>query len=513
MSINTLSFISEQDLTHSKLLLSERYNCYAESQLVDSFLDTEDEDLALKMWLDIHDVVDIKNTNKSELISLILSAISSIDEKVNNQVNEILHHVSFKKLEASWLGLKYLVEQEHEYDTDQKCKIKLLHLTWQELSRDCAKAIDFDQGDFFRIIYNNEFNIAGGEPFGLLIGDYKITHQVQQNITTNDIDTLRIVMQTAAAAFAPFITSADPSFLGVDAFSELASINNIDSHFEQLEYINWQNLRKMEDAKFLGITLPDILLRSPYEPDGSRREGFLFKESNQFTDTDYLWGNAAYSFAAVTIRAYCESGWFSHIRGIQSGKYRQGLVVKVPQSHFCVTRRLTKNKMSVNLQVGDKLEKQLADNGFIPVASVSETEFLSFYSNASVNEPKKYISTSDTINARLASMLQYILCVSRFAHYIKVMGRDRIGSFESAEQIEHYFQRWLHSYTTSTEEVSDEIRARFPLSEARIQVKETVGKSGHYYSVVHLRPHFQLDQMISNIRLITELSPILNRNG
>lgn len=505
-----LSFISKTLLSSSNANHQEAHELYAKSQLVDTFLDTKDDALSLKMWLDIHNCFKKREYDKQSLTALLLSTIVAIDRKISQQLDQILHNESLKKLEASWRGLEYLIEQENEYDTEQKCKVKLLHLTWSELTRDNAKAIDFDQSEFFRVIYNNEFNMPGGEPFGLLIGDYKITHCLHGYQHANDIDTLRKISQTAAASFAPFITSAAPSFFGVDNFSELASVAQIETQFSQPEYAEWQSVRAMEDAKFLGITLPDILLRSPYTPDGSRREKFAYRESLSHSEDDYLWGNASYAFAAVAVRAFCESGWFSHIRGVQAGRYRQGLVVKVPQSHFCVTRRLKKNKISVNLQVGDRLEKKLADNGFIPLSIMPETEYLSFYSNASVNNPELFESASDNVNAKLASMLQYILCVSRFAHYIKVIGRDKVGAFETAGEIERNIQQWISNYTSSSNELPDELIAKYPLNEAKVQVKETIGRNGCFYSIIHLRPHFQLDQMVSNIRLITELSPISN---
>ncbi|KXI21221.1 type VI secretion system contractile sheath large subunit [Photobacterium sanguinicancri] len=505
-----LSFISEKSLPSNNNRNNKIHDLYAKSQLVDAFLETNDDALSLRMWLDIDSCFNDGESNKQSLMALLLSAIVAIDKKVSKQLDEILHNKGFKQLEASWRGLEYLIEEENEYDTELKCKVKLLHLTWRELTRDCSKAIDFDQSDFFRVIYNNEFNMPGGEPFGLLIGDYKITHRLHGHQHANDIDTLRKISQTAAASFSPFITSAAPSFFGVDNFSELASVAHIETQFSLPEYIEWQSVRAMEDAKFLGITLPDILLRSPYLPDGSRREKFPYRESISHSEDGYLWGNAAYAFAAVAIRDFCESGWFSHIRGVQAGKYRQGLVVKIPQSHFCVTRRLKKNKLSVNLQVGDRLEKQLSDSGFIPISMIPETDYLAFYSNSSVNNPKVFDSASDTVNAKLASMLQYILCVSRFAHYIKVIGRDKIGAFETAEEIESYIQKWIFNYTSSSSELPDELIAKYPLNEAKVEVKQTRGRSDCFYSIIHLRPHFQLDQMVSNIRLITELSPISN---
>ncbi|OAN11063.1 type VI secretion protein [Photobacterium jeanii] len=514
---STLSFVSEKSLTPYEIDNHEIYGKYAESQLIDAFLDIQDDGVALKVWLDIHNEALRKSASghidKKHIMSLLGFAITAIDNKMNNQLNSIIHSEKFKKLEASWRGVKYLVDEKAIYDKDQDCKVKLLHLSWKELSRDCTKAIEFDQSDFFRIIYNNEFNMPGGEPFNLLIGDYKITHKIDRLDGINDIDVLRKVTQVSAAAFAPFITSAEPSFMGVDTFSELASVRDINEQFSQMDYINWNSLREMDDSKFLGITLPDILMRAPYKRDGSRREKFYFHEVQCDSESDFLWGNAAYAFGAVCVRAFCESGWFSQIRGVQQGQLRKGVVVRVPYSSYCVTRRLNKHKMSVNLQVGDKLEKQLADSGFIPISTISNESLLTFYSNASVNTPKRTGSSSDIVNARLASMLQYILCVSRFAHYIKVICRDKVGGFETEAQLNQFLQSWILNYTSTSDDLTDELLAKYPLNEAQVRVKEIAGKPGHFYSVMHLRPHFQLDQMVSNIRLITELSPILNRHG
>ncbi|MGF1732354.1 type VI secretion system contractile sheath large subunit [Photobacterium kasasachensis] len=483
---------------------------FAESDVVDQFLENSDDYWSLRIWLE-KDSGYWPSTDRDSMRLVLLRSIEAIDRRINEQLNAILHHDAFQKLEASWRGLSYLTDQQSELDRDLTCKVKVINLSWKELSRDINRAIEFDQSELFRLIYSNEFNMPGGEPFGLLVGDYQVSHKPRPGVPTNDIDTLKGISQTAAAAFAPFITSTDPSLIGVDHFAELASVSNIQSQFTQREYQSWRSLRDSEDARFLGLTIPHILMREPYQQDGSRKEEFYFKETIRNAQADHLWGNASFAFAAVTLKAFTESGWFSQIRGLQPGMYNRGLVFNLPVSDFQATRRVKRNKPSVDLQVGDRLEKQLSDSGFMPVSPVPHTAHLVFFSNASVNLPQHYDSPGVQVNARLSSMLQYTLCASRFAHYIKVMARDKLGSYETAPSIEHEFQHWLFNYTTASDEASDEVRSRFPLNEARIQVKEKSGQPGHYYSIIHLRPHFQLDQMVSSIRLITELSPRQNQ--
>ncbi|WP_432455105.1 MULTISPECIES: type VI secretion system contractile sheath large subunit [unclassified Agarivorans] len=484
----------------------------AQSEVVDQFLATEDAYLALRIWLE-KDNQQLESWSAERLRPILLRAIRDIDERLNNQVNAIIHHPHFQQLEASWRGLEYLTAQIGPQEHSLVTKVKLISISWQELCRDVSRAIEFDQSELFKQIYSNEFNMPGGEPFGMLVGDYRVSHKARNGIAINDLEALRAISLTAAAAFAPFVTGADPSMLGVDYFSELASVRDIAAQFSQDEYLLWRKLRSQEDSRFLGIAAPNILMREPYQQDGRRQEGFMFVEQVNDPERDYLWGNAAYGVASVAVRAFRESGWFSQIRGLQPGQYKHGLVFDLPGSDFKLSRHIRSAKPPVNLQVGDRLEKQLSDSGFIPVSTVPHTEHLVLYSNASVNLPKHYDSMAVAVNARLSSMLQYVLCVSRFAHYLKIIGRDRVGRFDSAHLIERDLQRWLHRYTTASDEASDEIRARYPLNEASIQVKEQRGKPGHYYSIIHLRPHFQLDQMVSSIRLITELSPSYHQAG
>lgn len=483
---------------------------YADSDVVDHFLNQDDPYWALRIWLEKDNDSACLFSNKDKVSYVLLKAIKSIDEKINNQVNKIIHHQSFKKIEASWRGLKYLINQCDSFDNERLCKIKILNLSWVELSRDINKAIEFDQSELFRLVYSNEFSMPGGEPFGLLIGDYQVSHKPSSGLLFNDIDTLKGVCQVSAAAFAPFITSACPSLFGVDYFSELAGVRDIQSQFTLPGYQNWQGLRQMEDARFLGLAIPYILMRQPYKQDGSRKEGFYFCEQINHPHDDYLWGNAAYGFAVVAMKAFSESGWFSQIRGMQPGRFNRGLVFDLPTVNFDISSKVKQCEAPADLQVGDRLERQLSDCGFMPLSIAPNTEHLIFFSNASVHQPQHYDSATANVNARISSMLQYVMCASRFAHYIKVMARDKVGLYETAGNIESDFQRWLLNYTTVTSDISEEMNAKYPLNEASIKVKEIHGKPGHYYSIVRLRPHFQLDQVVSSIRLVTELSPGVN---
>ena len=481
------------------------YKRLVRSGVLEKFLHEPDPLRAILYWL--QHVAQCKTTSINQLQGILCRAVAEIDLLINQQLNTVLHHHTFQQLEASWRGLNYLTAQSERYDREQKVKVKLLTLSWTELSKDINRAIDFDQSDFFKLIYDNEFDMPGGEPFGVLIGDYQISHKVRPGHRNNDLDTLKEVARTAAAAFAPFICAAHPSLFGVDHFSELGLVSDIGSQFKQPEYIKWRTLREMEDSRFIGIVLPQILMRSPHKDDGSRTESFVFKETLARPHRDYLWGNAAFAFASVLVRAFCESGWFAQIRGMKAGQYNFGLVTDLPVSQYETDKYQRFNKPSVNLLISHRFESELSDNGFIPLSAVPYSDHFAFYNNASVQLPRRYDDTMSSVNARLSAMLQYIMCVARFAHYIKVIGRDKVGGYHSAEQCEQELQRWLHNYTTASADASSDVRARHPLREARIQVKEKRGQPGRYYSIIQLQPHFQLDQMITTVKLVAELSP------
>lgn len=459
---------------------------------------------SLRFWLSQRGALG-SVASKDDVARLLSRDIAQLDALLSGQVNAILHHPRFQQLEASWRGLEYLVEQA---DGAENVKIRVLNASWEELARDAERAIEFDQSQLFRKVYTDEFDTPGGEPFGLLIGDYEIRHQPSAEHRIDDVGTLSLVAQVAAAAFAPFVAGAHPAILGLDDFSRLEMPLNLPRSFEQLEYLKWRRFREQEDARFVGLTVPRVLRRLPYDDDGTRIDAFRFREDVAGPDRrKYLWGNAAYAFGAVVIRAYAQCGWLADIRGVQEGLEEGGLVTGLPVHSFNTDRQGIALKTSTDVALTDAQENELGDLGFMALCSCMDTEFSAFYGCPSVQKPRKYDDPAATRNARMSAMLQYMLCASRFAHYVKVMIRDKVGSATEASEVENTVYRWLQRYVTSDSEARPEVKAEYPLREARVEVRERPGKPGLYQAVVHLRPHFQLDELSSTLRLVTELNP------
>ncbi|MGI1678142.1 MAG: type VI secretion system contractile sheath large subunit [Cellvibrionaceae bacterium] len=432
--------------------------------------------------------------------------IIEIDTKINSQINEILHHPRIKQLEASWRGLKYLVDTEADYDEDLTVKVKVLNASWAEVGKDLTRAIEFDQSQVFQRIYSDEFDTPGGEPFGVVLGDYQISHRNHQGSVINDLDTLNEISHVATAALCPFITGVDSSLFGLNSFREFGYSLDFENVFNQKEYIKWSSLRESESTRFIGLTLPHTLMRKPYKADGTRPESFVFNETCKDGDKDYVWGNSCYSFGGILIRAFANTGWFADIRG-GVHEYGEGGVVKDLQyANFDVDPHSVAARPATNVQIDDFLERELSDLGFIPLCSYHSAATSTFYSNSSLHKPPHYPSEIASTNAKLSSMIQYMLCVSRFGHYIKVIGRDKIGTVISAQDCQRVFQNWLNQYTTASEGSSQVLKARYPLAESKVEIREQPGKIGCFTCVVYLKPHFQLDQLVSSIKLVTELA-------
>lgn len=471
---------------------------------IDDFLSERDLAKALGFWLS---GIELKPgpDSKRQIAGLLVRDLARIDVLLSRQLNAVLHHPRFQRFEASWRGLAYLV---HQTEDGQRIKIRLLNLSWKELNRDVERAIEFDQSQLFRKVYSEEFGTPGGEPFGLLLGDYEIRNRMSADSPTDDIAALTAISRVAAAAFAPFITAAHASMFGVDNFSELEFPGDLARTFQQLEQLKWRALRDTEDARFLGMVVPRVLLRLPYSDDGTRADGFCFHEDVTAPDrSGYLWGNAAYAFAAVVLRAFSESGWLASIRGVERGVVSGGLVTGLPIHSFGVESAGVVPKSSTDAAITDLQEKEISELGFIPLCHCFGSQFSAFYTAQSVQNAKSYDRLPASVNAKLSTMLQYILCVSRFAHYLKAIARDKIGSFRSVEECEEYLQGWLNRYTVANDQVDLETKARYPLREATVSVREQPGKPGSYQCVAHLRPHFQLDQMTTAVRLATEIAP------
>ncbi len=443
---------------------------------------------------------------KERTIALIERAIVDVDDLISRQIDTILHAVSFQKIEASWRSLHYLVDTEAEYDEDLTIKIKILDVSWEELANDVSRAIEFDQSQTFHRLYSDEFDTPGGEPFGVMLGDYHVSHRPREGVFESDTEVLNNIAQIATAALCPFITNASYTLFGLDSYRELGQHPSLHDIFDQNEYIKWRSLRQQEDMRFVGLTLPNILMREPYRYDGTRSEGFIYQEQVNDADADFLWGSACYAFGGVLIRAFANTGWFADIRGGIHGFGEGGAVRNLSYARYEMDRKGIAARPSTNVQVHDFLERELSETGFIPLSSFHSTEHSVFYSNNSFHEPPQYESEIATLNAKLSSMIQYMLCVSRFGHFIKVMIRDKIGSFSTAADCQQFLQNWLNEYTTSSEGTSSELKARYPLAACKVEVHEQAGRLGYFTCVVHLQPHFQLDQLVSSIRLVTELA-------
>lgn len=470
---------------------------------IQQFLDEIDYLKALAYWLTEYTPVS-QLKQPEDIIDALHRSITDIDHMINDQLNIIIHQPQFQKLESSWRGLWYLTIQA---DGRKNIKIKLLNISWAEIVRDMSRALEFDQSQLFQKIYSEEYGTPGGEPYGVLIGDYEISHKPSLQHTHDDMETLAGISQVAAASFAPFIAAASPELFGLDDFSTLGHPLNLHSIFAQKEYIKWRSLRDKVDSQYIGLTMPHILMRLPYrKTPGSYKGIFFYEQCATQNRENYCWGNAAYAFAAIMIREFANVGWFGHIRGVPRNQVGGGLITNLPCDEFNTDAENIASKPITDVIITDIRERELSDLGLIPLCQCYDTPFAAFYGNQSLHKPARQSNQQGEMNARLSAMLQHVLCAARVAHYIKVMIRDKVGSFTTAEECEDFLREWLFKYTTGQENLEWEEQARYPLREAAVTVKEHPEKPGNYVCVIHLRPHYQLDNMVSELELVTELA-------
>ena len=483
--------------------LNDLYSNQSYITNLDEFLNETDTVKALLYWLvEYEKIQQIKS--ERDITNTILRAIANIDELINDQLNIILHHPRFQKLESSWRGLWFLAVQA---DGAINIKIRLLDISWVEVVKDISRALEFDQSQLFKKIYSEEYGTPGGEPYGAIIGDYEISHKISKKHPHDDISTLTGIAQIAAASFAPFIAAASSELFGVDNFSTLGLPLNLRTIFEQQEYIKWRALRNKADSRFVALTVPRVLMRLPYRTRPGSYKGVYFYEKSQSSDlNNYLWGNAAYGVGGILIREFTNVGWFGHIRGVPRNHVSGGLLTNLPVDCFATDAEDIAHKPLTDVIITDTLERELSDLGLMPLCQCYDTPFAAFYNNQSIQNPKTYSNADANVNAKLSAMLQHVLCGSRIAHYIKVMIRDKVGSFATAGDCENHLTEWLFKYTTGRDDLDWEEQARYPLREAAVTVKEHPAKPGEYLCVIHLRPHYQLDQMVSDLELVTELA-------
>ncbi|HEX8722802.1 MAG TPA: type VI secretion system contractile sheath large subunit [Pyrinomonadaceae bacterium] len=443
----------------------------------------------------------IKNAVKpdgvsSDLVKLIQERIAQIDAILTGYLDEILHDEEFQKLEASWRGLHYLVSNT---ETSTMLKLRLLNAKKGEIGKDLEKAIEFDQSVQFKQLYEEEYGTFGGHPYSLLVGDYEFGRNPSE-----DFAFLEKMSGVAAAAHAPFIAAASPKLFDMDSFIDLGRPRDLAKIFESAELTKWRSFRESEDSRYVALTLPHILLRLPYGPDTKPVEEFDYKEDVDGTDhSKYLWGNAAYALAARITDAFAKYKWTAAIRGVEGGGKVEGLDVHT----FRTDEGEIAAKCPTEIAITDRREKELNDLGFISLVHCKNTDYAAFFGGQTTQKPKVYNLPQATANARVSSQLPYLLAASRFAHYIKVIMRDKVGSFLTKENVADYLNQWIASYVLLDDRASQGAKAQYPLREARIDVFDMPGKPGCYTATVFLRPHFQLDELTASIRLVAELPP------
>ena len=441
----------------------------------------------------INQVLEGKMTLSRDAEATIGARIAEIDRMVSLQLNEVLHHPSFQKLEATWRGIWHLVTQS---ETSEMLKIKLLNVPKRDLLRDLQRALDFDQSAFFKKVYEEEFGVFGGAPFGALVGDYEFGRSGE------DVELLEKVAQVAAAAHAPFLSAASPEMINLTEYSQLTGIRDVGKVFDSTEYARWKGFRATDDSRYVALTLPHVLMREPYGKDTKQIDEFAFEEGVDGRDhSKYLWGNAAYSLATRLTNSFAKYGWCAAIRGVESG----GLVEGLATHNFRTDEGDVALKCPTEVSITDRREKELADQGFVPLVHCKGTDYAAFFSVQTANKPKLYDKVEANANARLSAQLPYMLAMSRFAHYLKAMMRDKLGSTMSRSQAELFLNQWIANYVIADDNASPSAKAERPLREARIEVMEVPGKPGALRAVAFLRPHFQLDELTVSLRLVADL--------
>ena len=455
----------------------------------------EQEDAAISLLSEfVNELQDLKTSpREADIIPFLLRRISEIDELLTAQINEILHHPDFQKLEGSWRGLNYLVMHT---ETSTRLKIRVLDSSLKDLRDDLTKAIEFDQSALFKKVYEEEYGTFGGAPYSCLVGDFAFTNHPQ------DIQFLEHIAGLAAAAHTPFISSVSPLFFNMDKFEDLPLPRDLAKLFESPDYIKWNSFRNLEDSRYVTLLLPRILMRLPYGPNTLPVVEFNFTENVGVGDTEkFCWGNPAYALAQRITTAFAQYSWTAAIRGVEGG----GIVEGLPTYVFKTLEGDMSVKCPTEVAITDRREKELSDLGFMAACYCKGSDFAAFFGGQTTQKPKTYNLDDANANASISARITYILAASRFAHYIKVLIRDKVGSFLTKENVENYLNTWLSSYILLNDDAPASIKAEYPLREGRVDVYDVPGSPGSYKSVIYLRPHFQMEELTASIRLVATL--------
>ena len=431
----------------------------------------------------------------SDALKSIEAIISQIDKKLSEQVNLILHNDEFQKLEGTWRGLKYLVSNT---ESGENLKIRVFNISKKDIAKTLKKfkGASWDQSPIFKKLYEDEFGMPGGEPYGCLIGDYYFDH------SPSDVEILKGMAQIAAASLSPFIAASSPSLLNMQSWQELNNPRDISKIVSSPDYAAWKSLRASEDSKYLGLTMPRFLSRLPYGAKSDPVEEFAFEEEIESGNHDaYTWSNAAYAMGTNINRAFKEYGWCSRIRGVESG----GMVEGLPCHTFPTDDGGVDLKCPTEISIGDRRDAELSANGLLSLCHWKNTDYAVFIGAQSLHKPAEFDDADATANAKLGARLPYLFSTCRFGHYLKCIVRDKIGSFKERGDMEVWLNNWISQFVTSDPNASDEVKARFPLAEAKVEVEEIENNPGYYRSKFYLRPHYQLEGLTVSLRLVSKL--------
>jgi type VI secretion system protein ImpC len=427
-------------------------------------------------------------------------AVAEIDRKISAQLNEIMHNERFSKLEGSWRGLHYLINNSQSI---QSLRIRVLNASKKDLAKDLSRAVEFDQSNLWKTIYEGGFGQAGGEPFAALIGDY------EWDASQDDVETLQLMAGVAGAAFAPFISAPSPKMFGFESWTELNKPRDLGKIFDSSEYTKWRSFRESDDARYVSLVMPRVLARRPYGSGGAAVDEFKYEEApiapggdiRQMDHDHYCWMNAAYALGTRLSAAFADYGFCTAIRGEASG----GKVSNLPLHGFISETGDRDDKCPTEVNIPDRREAEISRAGFISLVHYKNTDYAVFFGAQTVQKARKYDSDDETANAEISARLPYVLATGRFAHYLKVMARDWIGRFADAPKCEDMLNRWITRYVNGNPDVSEELKAKFPLREARVEVREIPGQPGAYNAVALLRPWLQMEELTASLRMVARI--------
>jgi type VI secretion system protein ImpD len=474
------------------------------STQLDKFLAEKGFASRLRLWLGDALFERMQGAPWREVASRLQQDVCFIDDLLRKQVAAIIHAPAFQKIESSWRGVQHLLSCREKVD-DAPIEIRILNVGWGELRRDFDRAVEFDQSQLFRMVYDNEFGMPGGKPYGALLADFDVHPRPSSEHPHDDIAVLKSLTQVAAASFCPIFLNASPTMFGVNQFVEMQHSVDYAKIQGDLDYLGWRQYREMEDSRFIGLVMPRMLMRRPYDHSHIAKTGFPFTEEGM-NRSSHLWGGAVFAIGETLIRAFGQSRWLADIRGAQKGVDGGGLVLGPATINFTTDSPEVCPKPILDLMVNDNLERQMAELGFMSLTTCPGTPMAAFYSCPSTQKPKSYNTPDATANAKISSMLNYMLCVSRFAHYVKIMGRDKIGGFSDADDLQREIYNWIMDYVTPDSDASISVKSRKPLRAAEISVRPDPGKPGSYSCTMNLSPHYELDDMQASIKLVAEIA-------